>query len=65
MISQELGSMVFRSIKASQDLYKMMAAAFFVIGFIIHEPWNQVVWFSGGVMMGIGIYKKLTDRGNN
>jgi len=65
LISQELGDMVLKSIKTKHELYKMMALAFFVTGFIIHEPWNQVVWFSGGVMMGIGIYKKLTDRGNN
>ena len=43
-------------------IYKLMALSFFVIGFILSPPWNQVVWFSGGLLVGTGLFRHLLNK---
>jgi hypothetical protein len=44
------------------SVYKLMALSFIAIGFVLPVPWNQVVWFSGGLLGGTCLMRYLLDK---
>ena len=44
------------------NVYKLMALSFLAIGFVLPAPWNQVVWFSGGLLGGTCLLKGWLEK---